>query len=131
MYREVGLLEVFVTCLQRYATLLKEKQQACEESRKYHIPEANEKLGQLTMEALTLLLAGNSANASVFRECGGARCAHNLVPYIQVRPQALGIVRELVLCSGADDDMATLLGMMYAAPPQETLLKTNILQVVF
>lgn len=31
MYREVGLLEVFVTCLHRYATLLKDKQAAHDE----------------------------------------------------------------------------------------------------
>lgn len=28
VYREVGMLEVFVTCLHRYATLLKDKQAA-------------------------------------------------------------------------------------------------------
>jgi hypothetical protein len=28
VYREVGILEVFVTCLHRYAALLKEKKQA-------------------------------------------------------------------------------------------------------
>lgn len=30
VYREVGILEVFVTCLQRYANLLKERQLATE-----------------------------------------------------------------------------------------------------
>lgn len=30
VYREVGLLEVFVTCLQRYANTLKLKEQAAE-----------------------------------------------------------------------------------------------------
>lgn len=31
VYREVGLLEVFVTCLNRYATLLKDKQAAMDQ----------------------------------------------------------------------------------------------------
>jgi len=31
VYREVGLLEVFVTCLHRYATLLKDKQAAIDQ----------------------------------------------------------------------------------------------------
>lgn len=56
----------------------------------YTIPEAKEKLGNLVMDALTLLLSGNSSNAGVFRESGGARCAHNLVPYSECRAQALG-----------------------------------------
>ncbi|PSN46967.1 WD repeat and FYVE domain-containing protein 3 [Blattella germanica] len=47
-------------------------------------------LGMLVMEAFTLLLSGNGNNASVFRECGGARCAHNLVPYPECRQQVLG-----------------------------------------
>ncbi|KAG8229679.1 hypothetical protein J437_LFUL010268 [Ladona fulva] len=164
VYREVGILEVFVTCLHKYATLLKEKQQAQEEGKvasltmcgyielkpsqaslgsifhmidfylpqpsgcEYSIPEESEKLGSLVMEALTALLAGNASNAGVFRECGGARCAHNLVPYSECRSQALGIVRELVLSPGGDDDMGTLLGMMHSAPATALELKTHILK---
>ncbi|KAJ4438846.1 hypothetical protein ANN_14799 [Periplaneta americana] len=90
VYREVGILEVFVTCLHRYAALLKEKKQAQDQGREYEIPPLNEMLGMLVMEALTLLLNGNSNNASVFRESGGARCAHNLVPYPECRQQVLG-----------------------------------------
>ena len=80
------------------------------------------------MEALTTLLAGNVQNANVFRECGGARCAHNLVPYMDCRFQALGIVRELILSAGGDDDMVTLLGVMHGAPSNALLLKTHILK---
>jgi hypothetical protein len=56
----------------------------------YEIPSMSEMLGMLVMEALTLLLSGNASNANVFRECGGARCAHNLVPYPECRQQVLG-----------------------------------------
>lgn len=152
------MLEVFVTCLHRYATLLKDKQAAidqglgnvclylhlftsyanfkCMFEEFYVIPEyticlEDERLGALVMEALTTLLASNVQNANVFRECGGARCAHNLVPYIDCRHQALGIVRELILSTGGDDDMATLLGVMHSAPPNALILKTHILKVSF
>ncbi|XP_051170147.1 WD repeat and FYVE domain-containing protein 3 [Leptopilina boulardi] len=128
VYREVGLLEVFVTCLHRYATLLKDKQAAHDEGSEYKISADDEKLGALVMEALTTLLAGNVQNANVFRECSGARCAHNLVPYTDCRYQALGIVRELILTAGGDDDMATLLGVMHSAPPSALVLKTHILK---
>ncbi|KAJ9586850.1 hypothetical protein L9F63_019532, partial [Diploptera punctata] len=128
VYREVGILEVFVTCLHRYAALLKEKKQAEDEDKEYEIPPLSEMLGMLVMEALTLLLSGNANNASVFRECGGARCAHNLVPYPECRQQVLGIVRELVLSTGGDDDMGTLLGMMHSAAPSALQLKAHILK---
>ncbi|XP_063226772.1 WD repeat and FYVE domain-containing protein 3 isoform X2 [Bacillus rossius redtenbacheri] len=128
VYREVGILEVFVTCLHRYAALLKEKQQALEEGRAYEMCAESERLGMLVMEALTLLLSGNASNAAVFRESGGARCAHNLVPHADCRHQALGIVCELILSTGGDDDMGTLLGMMHSAPSSALTLKTHILK---
>lgn len=95
----------------------------------YKICPEDERLGALVMEALTTLLASNVQNANVFRECGGARCAHNLVPYMDCRYQALGIVRELILSAGGDDDMATLLGVMHSAPSNALVLKTHILKV--
>lgn len=85
-------------------------------------------MGSLVMETLTVLLNGNSNNASVFRECGGARCAHNLVPYRMCRQQALGVVQQLVLSNGGDDDMGTLLGLMHTAPPLALDLKNHILK---
>ncbi|KAH0568814.1 WD repeat and FYVE domain-containing protein 3 [Cotesia glomerata] len=127
VYREVGMLEVFVTCLHRYATLLKDKQSATDQGLEYKMCPDQERLGQLVMEALTTLLAGNVQNANVFRECTGARCAHNLVPYVDCRFQALGIVRELIVSAGGDDDMATLLGIMHSAPASALVLKSHIL----
>lgn len=128
VYREVGMLEVFVTCLHRYATLLKDKQVAEDQGLEYKMCPDQERLGALIMEGLTTLLAGNVQNANVFRECGGARCSHNLVPYNDCRHQALGIVRELVISTGGDDDMATLLGVMHSALPNALVLKTHILK---
>jgi len=43
----------------------------------------------------------------------------------------VGIVRELVLSDGGDDDMGTLLGMMHSAPPSALQLKAHILKVRF
>ena len=57
----------------------------------------------LLMGCLRLLLEGNSKNATVFRECGGARCAHNMVPNPGSRADALRIIHELILSGGNDD----------------------------
>ncbi|XP_033108223.1 WD repeat and FYVE domain-containing protein 3-like isoform X3 [Anneissia japonica] len=134
VYREVGLLEVMVTCLRRYATKLKDNQnennQEMSSVPKIEIPEKQEMLAFLMMEALTLLLNNNPKNASVFGECGGARCVHNLVPYLQCRSQALAVVQQLILGSNGDDDMGTLLALMHSAPVTELTLKADILQSI-
>ena len=66
----------------------------------------------------------------MFRECGGARCSHNMVPYVECRQYALNIVQQLVLSPGGDDDMGTLLGLMHTAEVTNLELKTAILKVI-
>ncbi|KAL5018826.1 hypothetical protein ScPMuIL_004548 [Solemya velum] len=128
VFREVGLLEVIVTCLHRYAALLKEPHEASDNQEHIPIDKEQHELGFLVMEALSVLLSGNNLNAGVFRECGGARCSHNMVPYTDCRQQALNIVQQLVLSPGGDDDMGTLLGLMHTAPILSLELKTHILK---
>ncbi|XP_076043582.1 WD repeat and FYVE domain containing 3 bchs isoform X2 [Oratosquilla oratoria] len=129
VYREVGILEVFVTCLSRYHDLLKDQKEAGEEQAKDDDPQSEEvKLGFLVMEAITHLLSSNSQNASVFRESGGARCAVDLVQFTECRQHALGIVQQLILASGSDDDMGCLLGLLHKAPATEMQLKTDVLK---
>ncbi len=104
VYREVGLLEVFVTCLQRFAGLMKLKSDAttttstgalisleadAEKKEGTAEPDHEKELGYLVMECLGVLLVGNANNAAVFRESGGARCAHNLIPFTDCRREAL------------------------------------------
>ncbi|XP_014261988.1 WD repeat and FYVE domain-containing protein 3 isoform X2 [Cimex lectularius] len=130
VYREVGILEVFVTCLQRYSTLLKERQQSQEKNIEFVINPEQENLGMLVIEALTSLLNGNTSNANIFRESGGAKCALNMVLYPECRHQILGIVRELMLNVGGDDDMGTLLALMHGSPAEAIALKGHILKCV-
>lgn len=80
VYREVGMLEVFATCLNKYASLLESNT----------VNKEQQKLGTTVMEALTVLLAGNTANANVLRECGGARTVHALVVQADCRQAAIG-----------------------------------------
>jgi hypothetical protein len=130
VYREVGMLEVFVTCLNRYANFLEEKKSKQDNGRDYVIPVGQEKLGGLIVEAITLLLAGNGANANVLRECGGAKCVQELVQHSECRYAALGIIKELVLTTGGDDDMAQLLTTLHAAPRTALQLKIDILEAL-
>ncbi|KAF6208270.1 hypothetical protein GE061_016724 [Apolygus lucorum] len=129
VYREVGILEVFVTCLQHFSTLIKESPKS-EEGQDVSIDTNHEKLGLLIIEALITLLNGNSNNATIFRESGGAKCALSLVVHADCRHQALGIFRELMLNGGGDEDMGTLLAMMHGASADALVLKGHILKCV-
>ncbi|KAF7644990.1 hypothetical protein LDENG_00212340 [Lucifuga dentata] len=138
--REVGLLEVLVNLLHKYAALLKEpatqqqpqnNEQA--DSKNSTVAEEQKQLAWLVMETLTVLLQGSNTtntNAALFREFGGARCVHNIVKYRQCREHALLIIQQLVLSPSGDDDMGTLLGLMHSAPSTELQLKTDILRAL-
>jgi len=107
-------------------------------------------LGFMVMEALALLLSHNQKNASkgicfnkclemlffyyyseIFREHGGARLAHNIIPYRLCRVAALTVVLHLVLCTGGEDDTGTLLGLIHTARLEELEMKSVILKVKF
>ncbi|XP_027889562.1 WD repeat and FYVE domain-containing protein 3 isoform X1 [Xiphophorus couchianus] len=138
--REVGLLEVMVNLLHKYAALLKDptSQQQPQNNdqadcKNNPIAEEQKLLAWLVMETLTVLLQGSNTtntNAALFREFGGARCVHNIVKYRQCREHALLIIQQLVLSPSGDDDMGTLLGLMHSAPSSELQLKTDILRAL-
>ncbi|XP_077877662.1 WD repeat and FYVE domain-containing protein 3 isoform X8 [Ictidomys tridecemlineatus] len=100
------------------------------DSRNNSSVEDQKHLALLVMETLTVLLQGSNTNAGIFREFGGARCAHNIVKYPQCRQHALMTIQQLVLSPNGDDDMGTLLGLMHSAPPTELQLKTDILRAL-
>lgn len=131
VYREVGILEVFVTCLNRYAEhvrkITKDDENAVVETEQEDLTDG---MGKHVLEALTILLSGNNNNANVFRECGGAKCIHDLVKFKHCRPQALGIIRELILSAGGDDDMLFILSVMHAVPPYQVEFKIQILNML-
>lgn len=90
----------------------------------------NEIFGKLIIEALGILLNGNNSNANVFRESGGAKCIQDMIKYKHNRNHILGIMRELILSAGGDDDMMYILTTMHSAPPQNIELKMQILKAL-
>ena len=66
----------------------------------------------------------------IFREHGGARLAHNIIPYRLCRIAALTVVLHLVLCTGGEDDTGTLLGLIHTAKLEELEMKSVILKVI-
>lgn len=90
----------------------------------------NEVFGKLVIESLGILLNGNNSNGNVFRESGGAKCIHEMIKFKHNRNHILGIVRELVLSAGGDDDMLFILTTMHSAPAQNIDLKMQILKAL-
>ncbi|XP_037072569.1 WD repeat and FYVE domain-containing protein 3-like [Pollicipes pollicipes] len=128
VFREVGILEVFVQCLARYADLLKSQQQTEEDGDVYDLPEPQSALGRRVMETVSVLLAGSAANAAVFRESGGSQRVHEMIVYPDCSQLALGILQQLMLCAGGEDEMGTVLAFMNNAPFSQIGLKIDILK---
>ncbi|XP_055711660.1 WD repeat and FYVE domain-containing protein 3 [Phlebotomus papatasi] len=134
-YREVGILEVFVTCLQRYETFLmkyigEHGKSVEDEFREELEGNQSENLGRMIISALIILLNANNANANVFRESGGAKCVHDMVKFAHCREGILGVIRELILSAGGDDDMLFILSTMHSAPSNKIQLKIQILKIL-
>ncbi|BFF93489.1 WD repeat and FYVE domain-containing protein 3 [Drosophila madeirensis] len=135
VYREVGILEIFVSCLIRYAGHVQDITKG-EESTVVELSSEQEEdlldtLGKHVLEALTMLLGGGASNnAQIFREYGGAKCTHELVKFKHCRPQALGIIRELILSAGGDDDMLYILSLMHSISPHQVEFKIQILNML-
>ncbi|CAG0908500.1 unnamed protein product, partial [Cyprideis torosa] len=130
VFREVGILEVLVTCLNRFAGLLKEKEDALNAGKAYSVPANRELLGILTIDILSSLLAGNASNASVFSEAGGPRCIQIIMVYEEARAKALGLFQQLMLTTASPDDLTLLLSRMHSTNPKDALLKIDILKAV-
>jgi len=132
VFRELGVLEMMVSCLHKFANLLKEKQPDAATNIDNLIPieidSQQKELGFLIMELVTCTLTQSGINAKLFRELGGARLAHNMVPYMLCRNQALNIVSTLLLSTAGEDDMSTLLGLMQTAQLQDLELKNAVLK---
>lgn len=65
----------------------------------------------------------------VFRECAGARCVLSMVQHRVCRTSSLGIIQQLILSSGGDEDFASLLGLMHTSSPDAIQLKMDIIKV--
>lgn len=87
-----------VSCLHKFAALLKEKHaNKTNLDKEIDIDTQPKELGFLIMELIACTLSHSSLNAKIFRELGGARLAHNMVPYKICRNQALKIGESLSL----------------------------------
>eukprot|EP00794_Sanderia_malayensis_P012330 gene12330-13603_t len=130
VYREVGLLEVLTSSLREFSDSLKEKYDPSSEEL---VGLENESMDQnlndfifLLMECIRLLVENNNGNASLFRQCRGAQCSHNLILFRIARPYSLKIIQQLIV-DGGHDDLSTLLGLMHNTQKTSVKLKIDVL----
>ncbi|XP_035909234.1 WD repeat and FYVE domain-containing protein 3 isoform X2 [Anopheles stephensi] len=117
VYREIGVLEVFVTCIRRYKDFLENDKHmgslgGSPDTGTVKQPQSSdeqETLGTLVVEALVQLLNGNSNNTSIFKNSGGSKCVYDMLKYKYNTPAVMKLVKELVLTVGGEDDMLNLL----------------------
>ncbi|XP_049532447.1 WD repeat and FYVE domain-containing protein 3 isoform X2 [Anopheles darlingi] len=127
VYREVGILEVFVTCMKRYKEYLCIHMDAIASEMEESLEK--ESLGRLVLEGLGMLLNGNATNTAIFKNCGGNKCIYEMMKYDHYSPEMLKIVRELISTVGGEDDMLNLLKNMNAdRAPNSTSIRMNVLQ---
>jgi hypothetical protein len=134
VFREVGMVEVFVTLLQSYADYLKSFVVAKSESQPR--PQMLH-LGESVIGILGELLGGGQAgneNASVFRKLGGPTTVLALIKVEESRDAALGLMQQLVL-SGSEEDMTALLDLLHTSSSLKVTkpnldMKAEVLHVV-
>uniref|UniRef100_A0A914V8R9 Uncharacterized protein n=1 Tax=Plectus sambesii TaxID=2011161 RepID=A0A914V8R9_9BILA len=123
-FREVGLLEVLTSMTMQFS----ERIRAAEA---IDLSQQEKTLALLAIDMLTMLMKGNAANARVFRECGGSKCAQDLIPSdaaVEWRPSLLQLMQQLLMLPGGDEDLSALLVILHTSPPEQLALKTVVLK---
>ncbi|XP_050072593.1 WD repeat and FYVE domain-containing protein 3 [Anopheles maculipalpis] len=141
VYREIGVLEVFATCIRRYKEFLEENMNTENLSsssdngtlEQPHKADEQETLGMLVIEALVQLLNGNANNTTIFKNSGGNKCIYDMLKYKFNTPVVMKLVKELVLTVGGEDDMLHLLKSINSLADLHSntvLMRIRILQIL-
>ena len=123
------MLEVFVDLLKSYAGLLKDASSSSNDQAK-ESQELVPNLGETVMCAIAETLSGSNPNCAVFRELGGAGTVINLVKLEESRPSALVLLQQLILSSGGEDDMTSLLELLHTSSQVNVSMKAEILRAL-
>eukprot|EP00095_Tigriopus_kingsejongensis_P009945 maker-scaffold981_size73921-snap-gene-0.19 protein:Tk09945 transcript:maker-scaffold981_size73921-snap-gene-0.19-mRNA-1 annotation:"low quality protein: wd repeat and fyve domain-containing protein 3" len=123
VFREVGMVEVLISLLETYLSQLQLG------GGKGSNP-ANPALGEMTVRVLSDTLNGSNANAAVFRESGGSITTLELVKLEEGRDAALALMHQLILASGGDEDMTSLLELLHTSAKTDVELKSDILHTI-
>ena len=120
------MLEVFVSLLHSYCDHLK----SSSSNSSISSSETLITLGELSITALGEVLSGCNQNAAVFRDTGGAKIVLSLVKIEESRDSALGLMQQLILAAGGDDDLTCLLELLHMSTQTSIDLKADILHTV-
>ena len=124
VFREIGMLEVFISNLKLFLEYLKER-----EVDPKHRKE--DPLLVLVGERVTLILVeilgGSSQNATVFRDSEGTVNTLKLCHYPLSRQGSLTLMKQLILTGGNEDDMTGLLELLPSTSPLDFQYRADVL----
>ena len=98
--REVGMLEALIGCLASFTEQMKSDS------------EGSRDFGEAIISALTELISSNTKNATVYRDSGGVATILVLADIPTCRDTAIGLLQNLILASGSEQDMTVLLELV-------------------
>ncbi|KRY48284.1 WD repeat and FYVE domain-containing protein 3 [Trichinella britovi] len=119
VFREVGLLDVFITVLQNVYTSVKSEN------------EPNEQLWDtftLTINTLCLLVKQCNANVVLVREIGGTKTVFAMVEDDCCRPLALKLLQHIMMNPSGEDELAGVLALLHSPTDNPISLKSDVLQ---
>ncbi|KRX89876.1 WD repeat and FYVE domain-containing protein 3 [Trichinella pseudospiralis] len=119
VFREVGLLDVFITVLQNVYTSVKSEN------------EPNEQLWDtftLTINTLCLLVKQCNANVVLVREIGGTKTVFTMVEDDRCRPLALKLLQHIMMNPSGEDELAGVLALLHSPTDNPISLKSDVLQ---
>ncbi|KRZ31839.1 WD repeat and FYVE domain-containing protein 3 [Trichinella pseudospiralis] len=139
VFREVGLLDVFITVLQNvYTSVKSENGRIIEFKYSFHfnfssncLAEPNEQLWDtftLTINTLCLLVKQCNANVVLVREIGGTKTVFTMVEDDRCRPLALKLLQHIMMNPSGEDELAGVLALLHSPTDNPISLKSDVLQ---
>ncbi|XP_025205063.1 WD repeat and FYVE domain-containing protein 3 [Melanaphis sacchari] len=125
VFRDVGILEGLSNNLRNYT---QDYLSDCESKDDKHDGDLKRVIN-LTAECLVNLMMSSPKNCKVFKECGGAQVLYIILEYPSTRQYAIAILREMILSTGGEEEMSTLLGTLHTTENTCLPLKSSILKL--
>ncbi|XP_050428058.1 WD repeat and FYVE domain-containing protein 3 [Adelges cooleyi] len=125
VYRDVGILEGLSNNLRNYT---QDYISDCETKDEKHDSDLKRVIN-LTSECLVNIIMSSQKNCKVFKECGGAHVLYVILEYTSTRQYALAILREMILSTGGEEEISSLLGILHSRNNSCIPLKSSILKL--
>ncbi|XP_050525205.1 WD repeat and FYVE domain-containing protein 3 isoform X2 [Daktulosphaira vitifoliae] len=126
VFRDIGIIEELSINLRNYTQDFVAVNKTKDEKHDIDL----KRVINLTSECLVNLMTSSPKNCKVFKECGGAQMLYIILEYTSTRQYALAILREMILSTGGEEEMSTLLSTLHTTNHSCVSLKSSILKLI-